>query len=145
MNHVFQPYPAYKDSGVPWLGDVPEHWTAQRQRNVIDMHVSNIDKHTAEGEIPVRLCNYVDVYKSDRITERLPFMRATASQDEVKRFRLQVGDVVITKDSESWNDIGVPALVEYAAPDLVCGYHLAILRPREGILHGSYLLRALQS
>ena len=20
------PYPAYKDSGVPWLGDVPEHW-----------------------------------------------------------------------------------------------------------------------
>jgi hypothetical protein len=23
---TLQPYPAYKDSGVPWLGDVPEHW-----------------------------------------------------------------------------------------------------------------------
>jgi type I restriction enzyme S subunit len=22
-----KPYPAYKDSGVPWLGNVPEHWT----------------------------------------------------------------------------------------------------------------------
>lgn len=21
-----KPYPAMKDSGVPWLGDVPEHW-----------------------------------------------------------------------------------------------------------------------
>jgi len=21
-----KPYPAYKDSGVTWLGDVPEHW-----------------------------------------------------------------------------------------------------------------------
>ena len=21
-----KPYPKYKDSGVPWLGEVPEHW-----------------------------------------------------------------------------------------------------------------------
>ena len=24
------PYPAYKPSGVPWLGDVPEHWEVRR-------------------------------------------------------------------------------------------------------------------
>ena len=106
-------YLAYKDSGVPWLGAIPAHWEIKRQRNVVDMLVNNIDKHTVEGQVPVRLCNYVDVYKNDRITERLAFMRATASPDEVKRFRLQVGDVLITKDSEMWNDIGVPALVEY--------------------------------
>ncbi len=27
-----QPYPAYKDSGVPWLGDVPEHWEVRKLR-----------------------------------------------------------------------------------------------------------------
>ncbi len=145
MSDTLPPYPAYKDSDVPWLGRIPAHWEVKRQRNVVDMLVSNIDKHTVEGQVPVRLCNYVDVYKNERITERLSFMRATASPDDVKRFRLQVGDVVITKDSEMWNDIGVPALVEYAAPDLVCGYHLVILRPRRGIVYGSYLLRALQS
>lgn len=145
MPDALPSYLAYKDSGVPWLGDLPAHWEVKRQRNVVDMLVSNIDKHTVEGQIPVRLCNYVDVYKNDRITEHLSFMRATASPDEVKRFRLQVGDVIITKDSEMWNDIGVPALVEYEAPDLVCGYHLAILRPRRGIVHSSFLLRALQS
>lgn len=26
MIHKLKPYPAYKDSGVPWLGEVPEHW-----------------------------------------------------------------------------------------------------------------------
>jgi type I restriction enzyme S subunit len=59
--------------------------------------------------------------------------------------RLRVGDVIITKDSEAWNDIGVPALVEYAAADLLCGYHLAILRPRDPVVLGDFLLRALQS
>ena len=24
------PYPAYKDSGVPWLGEVPAHWEVRR-------------------------------------------------------------------------------------------------------------------
>jgi len=26
MSH-YKPYPAYKDSGVEWIGKVPEHWT----------------------------------------------------------------------------------------------------------------------
>ena len=25
-----EPYPAMKDSGVTWLGEVPEHWEVQR-------------------------------------------------------------------------------------------------------------------
>ena len=25
-----KPYPAMKDSGVPWLGEVPEHWEVRR-------------------------------------------------------------------------------------------------------------------
>ena len=65
------------------------------------MRVSNVDKHTREGEYPVRLCNYVDVYKYDRITQTMPFMGATASRDEIERFRLERGDVLITKDSEA--------------------------------------------
>ena len=32
-----QPYPAYKDSGVEWLGEVPEHWeVAQLRRFAVD-------------------------------------------------------------------------------------------------------------
>ena len=129
-----QAYHAYKPSGVPWLGDVPGHWEVRRLRTIADMRVSNVDKHTNDDELPVRLCNYVDVYYNDRITQAIPFMAATASPDEVERFRLQRGDVLITKDSETWDDIAVPALVVDAADDLLCGYHLAILRPKESLL-----------
>ncbi len=144
MIHNLKPYPAYKDSGVEWLGDVRVHWKVLRIRNAVDMRVSNVDKHTKKGELPIRLCNYVDVYKNDRITEQISFMRATASMEEIERFRLEKGDVLLTKDSEAWNDIGVPALVEDAVKDLVSGYHLALLRPRKELLSGAYLLRALQ-
>ncbi len=27
-----KPYPAMKDSGVPWLGEVPEHWEVRRNQ-----------------------------------------------------------------------------------------------------------------
>ena len=29
------PYPAYKPSGVSWLGDVPEHWQVRKLRNIL--------------------------------------------------------------------------------------------------------------
>ncbi|MYA40704.1 MAG: restriction endonuclease subunit S [Gemmatimonadetes bacterium] len=32
-----QPYPAYRDSGVEWLGDVPEHWEVRRLKTLCDM------------------------------------------------------------------------------------------------------------
>ena len=143
-NPNFHPYPAYKPSGTTWLGDVPAHWEVRRLRTVAEMRVSNVDKHIRDSEFPVRLCNYVDVYKHDRITPAMPFMTATASRDEIERFRLERDDVLITKDSEAWDDIGVPALVTEGADDLLSGYHLALLRPFKEIL-GGYLARTLQS
>ena len=134
-----------KPSGVEWLGNVPAHWEVRRLKHAVNMRVSNVDKHIKDSELPVRLCNYVDVYKNDRITESVPFMKATANADEIDRFRLELEDILITKDSEVWNDIGVPALVEYSAKDLICGYHLALLRPLKAVLNGAYLFCSLQS
>ena len=41
------PYPAYKPSGVPWLGDVPEHWDVTRGGwlfHKMDRQVSDADE-----------------------------------------------------------------------------------------------------
>jgi type I restriction enzyme S subunit len=113
-------------------------------RTVADLIVSNVDKHSKATETSIRLCNYVDVYKNETINERLAFMRATATSDEIQKFRIHVGDVIITKDSEEWDDIGVPSLVGYEADDLVCGYHLAILRPRTELIEAEFLHRVLE-
>ncbi len=134
-----------KPSGIPWLGDVPEGWEVTRLRNLAEMRVSNVDKKSFEDERPVRLCNYVDVYKNGVIRADIPFMPATASPTEIERFRLRIDDVIITKDSEDWRDIGVPALVRTEADDLVCGYHLALLRPSGTRTDGAFLFWQLLS
>jgi len=120
-------------------------FTSQRLKYVADVRFSNVDKLSEPDEIPVRLCNYTDVYKNERITHDMPFMEATASAAEIRRFGLHVDDVIFTKDSESPTDIAVPAVVASTAPDLVCGYHLAIARPHTARLSGRFLLRALQA
>ena len=133
-----------KPSGIDWLGDIPEHWKTNRLRNLVELRVSNVDKHSKDGELPVRLCNYTDVYKNSAITAEMPFMAATATQDEIAAFHIRVGDVIITKDSEDWQDIGVPAIVAQTADDIVCGYHLAILRPIAPLITGRFLAYAMR-
>jgi type I restriction enzyme S subunit len=102
-----------------------------------------VDKITQPSEELVRLCNYIDVYNHDYITSHLEFMRASATRPEIAKFRLHVGDVIITKDSETPDDIGIPAVVDYAAPDLVCGYHLGLIRPNHDEVDSTFLAKQL--
>lgn len=104
-------------------------YRAKRLGTVASTRTSNVDKKTVEGERPVLLCNYVDVYKNDSITSALNFMKVTASVGQIAVFGLRLGDTVITKDSETADDIGIPAYVAEDVPHLVCGYHLAVIRP----------------
>ena len=113
--------------------------------DVIDLRLSSVDKKSKVNEYPVRLCNYMDVYNNSFIHSDMDFMNATATEREIEKCSLVAGDVVITKDSEKHDDIGVPALVKENIPNLVCGYHLAILRPRSSEINGSYLFYALST
>jgi|CXWL01.1.fsa_nt_gi type I restriction enzyme S subunit len=141
----FKPYPDYKNSGIEWLGKIPTHWNVCRLKTMADVQLSNVDKKSAEGQESVRLCNYVDVYYNERITPDLDFMTATATPQQVQRFSLRAGDVIITKDSESWTDIAVPAIVVADLPGVLCGYHLALVRPCKTECDGRFLVRAFSA
>ncbi len=136
-----RPYPSYKPSGVEWLGYIPAHWSIGRLKFSATSRTSNVDKHTKDDELPVELCNYVDVYNNDFITSELTFMKASATAPEIERFVVRKGDVLITKDSESWDDIAVPAMVAEDLSGVLCGYHLAIIRSLPGAFHAGYLFR----
>jgi type I restriction enzyme, S subunit len=130
-----------EDSGSKWLGCIPAHWDVRKLKHIASVRASNVDKKTVPDEAQVKLCNYVDVYYNDQITGTLDFMVATATEEQIRKFRLAPGDVCVTKDSEEWNDIAVPALVTENVPDLVCGYHLAMIRPLPDRILGRYLAR----
>lgn len=132
-----------KDSGYDWLGKIPEHWEMKKLKYLSKVNFSNVDKHSFEYEIPIQLCNYVDVYKNDFIHTNLNFMKATAKENEIEKFQLIKGDVLITKDSETWEDIAVPAYVTENIDNVICGYHLAQIRPLS--INGNYLFWVLNS
>lgn len=105
---------------------------------------SNVDKKSEAGEKPVRLCNYTDVYYREIIDDTIAFMEATAKPHEIEKFALQINDVLITKDSEEAGDIAVPSVVVTTLSGVLCGYHLALLRPDPLRVDGRFLAQALR-
>jgi type I restriction enzyme, S subunit len=138
---TFRPYNTYKPSGVDWLGPIPSHWNIGRLKFSATSRTSGVDKHLKEGELPIRLCNYVDVYNNEFITNELDFMQASATSAEIEKFSLNRGDILITKDSESWDDIAVPAFVPEDLDGVICGYRLAVIRSLSNVFNGRYLFR----
>lgn len=122
-----------------WIETLPDGWNYDRLDAVADVLFSNVDKHTFEDEVDVRLCNYVDVYKNDCIDGSIQFMEASAEPREIEKFQIRVGDVLMTKDSEEADDIAIPALVVDDLPGVICGYHLALIRPRSKRITGDFL------
>ena len=119
-------------------GTLPDSWRLEKLRFFAEVRNSNVDKVIDDNEEPVRLCNYTDVYYNDRITPNLDFMEGSATDYEIERFQLRRGQVILTKDSESWDDIGIPALVAEDMPDVLCGYHLTVFEPGDE-LNGGFL------
>jgi type I restriction enzyme S subunit len=85
----------------------------------------------------------MDVYGNDYIRSDIPFMEATASAAEISRLKVDHGDVMITKDSETPSDIGIPAVVMDQIDDLVCGYHLALIKPNRNVVDSVFLAKQL--
>lgn len=120
-------------------------WNIRPLSQLADIRISNVDKKSSPGEKPVLLCNYMDAYANDYIRSDIVFMEATATDMEISKFRIELGDVVITKDSESPDDIGIPAVVMMQGENFVCGYHLALLKTKQDFVDPVFLGKQLGS
>ena len=132
-------------SFLDWIDTMPNNWRIQPLKAVSSYFVSSVDKISLENENPVLLCNYVDVYNNDFITKEISFMNGTVTFDEFRKFSITKDDILITKDSESWDDIGIPAIVVDDFSNLVCGYHLAIIKPDKNKILPQFLFRCIQA
>ncbi len=91
-----KPYPAMKDSGVPWLGEVPEHWEVQRPATWLGCasatgHGTN-KKRAVRSTL--RLCR--------RLHERIESTRhgpraSRTTSDRRRHVAYDIGDVLIAQ------------------------------------------------
>jgi len=128
----------FKDSP---LGRIPEEWDVVELENVVEILLSNVDKKIFPNEIKVKLCNYLEVYQNEYITLKLKFSNGSVKKNEYVKFKIDKGDVIITKDSETFNDIAKPAFVKDEIQNLICGYHLCLLKSRN--IDGLFLSKIL--
>lgn len=125
------------------LGRIPKEWEVVELRENISVLLSNVDKKIFNFEQKILLCNYLDVYKNEYINNSISFMRGSANRREIKKFGVSKGNVIITKDSEEFNDIAKSVYVRDEINNLICGYHLALLKPSKRI-DGLYLSKILK-
>lgn len=126
-----KPYPKMKDSGVPWLGEVPEHWAVQRLKSL----VRNVNDQTAERQTRDV---YIALEHVESWTGRLrPHGPDAPFDSQVKRFR--AGDVLFGKLRPYL------AKVARAPGDGVCVGEFLVLRPRESNGAAPYLEQLLRS
>jgi type I restriction enzyme S subunit len=44
-------YPSYKDSGVEWLGEIPEHWKTLSNKNIFKIKQKLVGKKSSEYDL----------------------------------------------------------------------------------------------
>lgn len=108
---------------------------------IAKIEISGVDKKIIDGELPVRLCNFVDVYYNWAITKEKAksFMVASAKQTEIDKCSIAKGMVAITKDSETRDDIGIATYIADDFKNVLLGYHCALITPNPAIVDGKYL------
>jgi type I restriction enzyme S subunit len=131
----FPAYPAYKDSGVEWLGQVPEHWEVKRGRFVMQVNPPSplLRKLSPEDEVSFVPMDAVGEYGGLRLDQ-------TKQIDEVGSgyTEFQDGDVVVAKITPCFENgkgalaIGLTNGAAFGTTEL----HVLRARPK---LEGNYL------
>ena len=115
-NHP-HPYPAYKPSGIPWLGDAPEHWEVQRLRNTIVDCVNGVWGSDANGVDDIHCVRVADFDRPClRVRTPIPTVRAVTASESRGRM-LTPGDLLLEKSGGGdQQPVGVVILFDHSVP-----------------------------
>ncbi len=130
-------YKKYNDSGIEFIGKIPEDWVVQRLNNVGKFSSSGIDKKTLPDQPIVKMINYTDVYGNERriLDNKKEYMVVSATKEQKENHGVQKGDLIFTPSSETEADIGVSALVDCELPDTVFSYHVLKFKFEKEVNH----------
>ena len=116
-----------KDSGVAWLGEVPEHWGTTRLKFVTSFITSGsrgwAQHYSDEGPAFVRIGNLTRGSIDLDLSDVQPVSPPTGAEGE--RTRLQAGDLLVSITAH----IGSVAVVPFDLGEAYVSQHIALCRP----------------
>ena len=103
-------------------------WTTKTLGGIGKITSAGVDKKIVDGETPVRLLNFTDVFNKSFIHSNELNHWVTAPERKVKNCDIRKGDVFFTPSSETRDEAGIPAV---AAEDIsACCYSYHVIRFR---------------
>ena len=139
----FPRYPEYKDSGVEWLGEVPEHWGVSPVKHYIELATSGprgwSEMISGSGALFFQSQNIgrsMDVVIEDAKCITPP------DDADAERSRLQSDDVAVCITGAR---TGAVAHVASVSETAYVNQHVCLLRPRKANISGRFLAFLLWS
>ncbi len=112
-----------KDSGIPWLGEIPEHWEVIGLRMRYSVELGKmLDAKRVTGRHSMPYLRNRDVQWDRVLTDDLPVMDILPS--EINRYTVQAGDLLVCEGGQ----VGRSAFWDEQLP--VCGFQKALHRVR---------------
>ena len=130
MSH-YKPYPAYKDSGTEWIGEVPEHWEAVKISHIGKLTKANGGSKQDNVDSGISCIRYGDLYTTHEYIIRKS--RSYIEEGKLDEYTaIQYGDALFAASGETFEDIGRSA-VNLLKEDTCCGGDIIVLKPSKDI------------
>lgn len=114
-------------NGQPFTGE----WITRKLGEIGDIKSAGVDKKMVDGEIPVRLLNFTDVFRRNFIYSNELDHWVTAPETKVKNCDVRKGDVFFTPSSETRGEIGISSVAAEDIPECCYSYHIIRFRIKE--------------
>jgi type I restriction enzyme, S subunit len=104
VTHGLNPDVSMRDSGVEWIGEVPEHWEIKKLR-YLGLTQNGISAGAEYFGSGYPFVSYGDVYKNRQLPRKVSGL-ANSSQNDQEQYSIKNGDVLFTRTSETVDEIG---------------------------------------
>lgn len=135
-----------KDSGVPWIGEIPANWEVKRLKCVLDRGLRNgLFKKKEEFGRGTSLVNVSDVYQDTYQVNCASLDRVDATASEQRTFGVRHGDVFFVRSSLKLEGVAASACVLSPPEQTVFECHLVGARPDLEVVEPVFLVNYLNT
>lgn len=121
-----------RDSGVEWIGEVPEHWESKRLRTV-GITQNGISAGAEYFGTGFPFVGYGDVYNNRELPREVAGLAKSTDIDRTQ-YSVQKGDVLFTRTSETVEEIGFSSTCMETIENATFAGFLIRFRPERGLL-----------
>ena len=125
-----------KDSGIEWIGEIPEEWTVCKLRHIGSTQngISKGGEFFGEG---FPFVSYGDVYRNYSLPKKVSGL-VKSTKEEQSLYSVKRGDIFFTRTSETIEEVGFSCVCEQTIPEATFAGFLIRVRPYDDAMDIGY-------